>query len=74
MTPSQLGLLIIALSDDIRRLPPRGGYPKKQLREESNKHHKVNFDGVPQISLTLGIKFSAKGIRETLRSLYVNNV
>ena len=70
MTPSRIRLLINALSDDLWRLPPRVGFSKTQLREESNKHHKATFDGVSQISIILGIKFSGRGIREFLGTLF----
>ena len=70
MTPSRIRLLIIALSDDLWCLPPRSRFSKKQLREESNMHHKAIFDGVSQISIIFGIKFSARWIREFSRTLF----
>ena len=33
-------------------------------------HHKAIFDGVSQITIILGIKFSARGIREFLGTLF----
>ena len=39
-------LVIIALSDDLWRLPARGAFAKNLLREESNKHHEAVFEGV----------------------------
>ena len=33
-------------------------------------HHKAIFVGISQISLVLGIRFSARGIREILGTLF----
>ena len=46
-------------------------FPRKQLREESDKHNQALFDGVSEVSITLGIKFSAREIRELLGTLFM---
>ena len=59
-------LLIIALSEDFWRLPPRCGFSKNQLKKESSKNHKRLFEGVSQVSWIFGIKLPAMGNREFL--------
>ena len=70
MTRSRVRLLVMALSDELSHLPTPGDFSKKHLGEESSKHCKAKVDAVSQILSILGIKISARVIREVLVILF----